>query len=193
MGNIKRFLRGELSDGEIPDIVKHRQWNWRNHVYLPGSACPDFVIQAQDPIPDLTNTSVPPEQRVGFGPRHNLMKAVHNVFGTHKIPEPAFGKGYGWGKTILLREALNYLGGNRIVFVFGCRGDNSIPVSRLIAEAKPAEPQTYPLERSALRNKLPEHERLVSYGISTNSKKRRQNNSANTEPRYGKNNRMNLG
>jgi hypothetical protein len=193
--NIKRFLKDQLSPSEIPDIVKYRNWNWKRHVYPPGSDCPDFIIQASDPLPNLTNRSVPRHERYGFGDlRYQVKLDFDKVMGITKIPLTHSGR-YGFGRRFRLNDALHFLGRNRIVFVFGCRGDNSIPRERLIAEARVGEPQTYPIEMTPLRRNLPVHEKLVSTHIETSSRKRRPNKHIGTNTRKRRTNdpnRMNL-
>jgi hypothetical protein len=103
-----KFIRGTLNEKDIPDLVKHRKWNWTKHIYPPGSICPYHTLSFFDHR------------------KNEIFGLFDSVCGIHKVPTDTKGIFKGYKKDI--NEIMDRVKGKNptILFISGCRGDPTI-------------------------------------------------------------------
>lgn len=138
LDRIKRLVKGTLAPNEIPTLMQGRQWDWRNHIYPPGSTCIEYSMLLFD---KHMRTQVNTNKKFV----HTMIDAVsgmyhvpnsRNLFENKKPPiNPQTNAYIINSKTPLpdvkLSEIIakaKSISGNKkcIIFVTGCRGDSRI-------------------------------------------------------------------
>lgn len=136
LDRIKRLVKGTLTPSEIPTLIQGRQWDWRNHIYPPGSLCIEHSMQFYD---KHRRTQANTNRQFA----HSMVDAVsgmyhvpdsRKLFSTRKPPVDTQTGKYILTPplpTVKLSEIIQKaksISGNKkcIIFVTGCRGDARI-------------------------------------------------------------------
>jgi hypothetical protein len=144
---LKRLIKGTLQSSEVPDLMAHRQWNWKEHVYPPGSVTADHILELYDHQKG-TNTNIR---------HHGLHTTYDNLSGLYEVPSTTR-HFHDTIKTVgeFMEYARQHSGSHpSIVIISGCRGDpavnaqmrNYIKQQQNIGQFLLAHPQTYPIPR----------------------------------------------
>jgi len=113
---LRQLLLGTLPQGEIPNLITNRQWNWKNHIYPPGSLIANHSLEFYD-HPVSTDTEA----------RAMGRRLYDKSCGLWVIPMDRR-KLYGTKQNLqtILNRARRSQTGKLIVFISGCRGDPAV-------------------------------------------------------------------
>ena len=107
------FMKGKLPPSQLPNIVKTRRWNWKRHIYPPGTYSAAHTLQLFDKGKNDVQSKY--DKICGLLPITNyLTKTIYDHGTIKKL------------KNIL--EKASRMAGSKtcMVFVSGCRGDPRI-------------------------------------------------------------------
>ena len=139
---MRQLITGTLPNKNIPDIITKSHWNWRNHIYPPGTYCPNMYLE----LYDKSNTSVG--------------RWYDNMCGAQYLENN--GQRFGHGLAENLKQIVYQAPKKGVIFVFGCRADpNSNMKPAFNKYGKFGQPQTYPIPQSLLATAIKVRENLT--------------------------------
>ena len=135
LNRMKRLIKGTLNPHEIPTLIQGRKWDWRNHIYPPGSFSVEHTLECYDLKRGTAENAS----------RYSVFTEFDNVAGMYHVPNPSRSFHYdrrppmqnnkyvntNSRPNVLLSEIVQKASvesGNKycIVFISGCRGDKRI-------------------------------------------------------------------
>jgi hypothetical protein len=142
---LRLLLHDKLPQRYLPNVIKYNNWNWKNHIYPPGTACPNMYLETYDR-------------------GHRLWDIWYNEqcgVRTAGRPRVSFKN-----LKITLKQLINRTPENGIFFVFGCRGDPHTYAETETTFRSVSEPrrvvQKYHLPKSILVSNITKHENSTS-------------------------------
>jgi hypothetical protein len=149
---MRQFIADRLPAKNMPGIVRAHIWNWKRHIYPPGSACPDMGLEMFDKTPTEWGNWYHKECGLRY-------------LGSRFDP-PAYFK----GQSLQLKNLAPTVKSQSVLFVFGCRGDPGTYAGTMKAFNKYAhtgnnkipQPMTYNLPPSSVVNAVRQHENFMA-------------------------------
>ncbi len=146
---MRRLITGSLANSNIPDVVRHRQWNWKNHVYPPDSYTADHSLELFDYKTNHAQNQT------------SIWTRYHNVSGVYNVPAANVNDAHFRGSRMTVGQIMDHAKNashNRpsIVIISGCRGD-PVTYNAMMTLQKTRTPdqrmwlnlpQTYPIPRA---------------------------------------------
>lgn len=113
------FLKGRLHEYQVPKLVKNFNWDWKHHIYPPGSECAAHSLEMFD-------NQMGPHRKTIHEPYDNL-SGLYEIGSTQRLY-------HGTTQTLqnLVSDASILAGTKKaMLFIFGCRGDPRVPLHQM--------------------------------------------------------------
>ncbi len=117
---LKQLLQDTLPNSDKPDVITKKGWNWRNHVYRPGTFAPMHILEMYD-----HDTTSHPEIHMQYNNISGLYKLLPNAHSSRLFN--------GEKKTLkkLAKTASKDASNGGVLIVYGCRGDPQVPFAQM--------------------------------------------------------------